>query len=135
LIRRKRAQAIIFSAGKILMVRHNDLFIGKQYWCLPGGGIEAGETPEQAVIRELMEETGLQISLIRKIAEESFPEVSQGYAATITFLAKVVEGKLRLGYDPEQADWKIKFLQEVKWLPLEGEKFTQLDRFFFRERN
>jgi 8-oxo-dGTP diphosphatase len=135
LIRKKRAQAIIISAGEILMVRHHDLFIGEQYWCLPGGGVEAGETPEQAVIRELMEETGLQISLIRKIAEESFPQVSQGYDATITFLAKVLGGELRLGYDPEQADWKIKFLQEVKWLPLEGELFSQLERFFFKERN
>ena len=48
-----RAQCLVIRDGKVLMVKHtheND-----EWYCSPGGGIEDGETPEQAAIRELNE--------------------------------------------------------------------------------
>jgi 8-oxo-dGTP pyrophosphatase MutT (NUDIX family) len=39
-------------------------------WCLPGGSIEPGETPEQAVVREVKEETGLTVGIRRKLFRE-----------------------------------------------------------------
>jgi 8-oxo-dGTP pyrophosphatase MutT (NUDIX family) len=42
---------------------------GKEYYTVPGGGVEPGETPEQAAVRELKEETGLVITLGKKIGE------------------------------------------------------------------
>ena len=56
--------AIIFSAQegqqKILLTKRNvDPY--KEFWCFPGGHIDAGETAEQAVVREVKEETGLDI--------------------------------------------------------------------------
>ena len=48
--------------NKILWVKRRDLPI----WVLPGGGIDPGETPDHAVIREVEEESGLQVSIIRK---------------------------------------------------------------------
>lgn len=53
---------VIDSDGRILWVKRRDLAI----WVLPGGGIDDGETPEEAVIREVEEETGLTVSLVRK---------------------------------------------------------------------
>lgn len=50
--------------GKVLCVRHNHYNVGvKQitdYWCLPGGGLEAGESLIDGVMREMVEETGVQ---------------------------------------------------------------------------
>ena len=54
---RQRVYAAILRQGQILMVQHTES--GRSYWTLPGGGIEAGETPEEAVLREVWEETGL----------------------------------------------------------------------------
>ena len=45
-----RAQCLITKGNKILMVKHNQC--GIEYFCLPGGGIEDGETPENAAARE-----------------------------------------------------------------------------------
>ena len=38
---------------------------GKEYWVFPGGGVEENETPEQAVLRELLEETSIETRIIR----------------------------------------------------------------------
>ncbi len=55
--KRSRSVAIIVRDGKILMEKVH--FFERDFYTMPGGGIEEGETPEQAVLRELMEETGL----------------------------------------------------------------------------
>ncbi len=46
-------------AGRVLLTRHPDERGSRGRWVLPGGGVEPGEHPEQALIREIMEETGL----------------------------------------------------------------------------
>jgi 8-oxo-dGTP diphosphatase len=133
--RRTRAQALLIEQGRILMVRHFDVYIGQEYWCLPGGGVESGELPEQAVIRELAEETGLKCRIIKYIGRQELPGVTQGYAATETYAVEVIGGELALGYDPEQTEWRMKFLQEVRWRPLDGELISCLERYFFKGTN
>ncbi len=44
--------------GRVLMVRLE--FEGRSWWIAPGGGVDSGETPEQAAVREVREETGLE---------------------------------------------------------------------------
>jgi len=53
---------------EILLVKRRDVPI----WVLPGGGIEFGETSEQAVIREVLEETGYNVEITRKVGEYTF---------------------------------------------------------------
>ena len=62
-MRRDRVQSMVVREDKILLVKHN--MNGREFYCLPGGGIENGETPEEAAIRELKEESMVDGKIIR----------------------------------------------------------------------
>lgn len=51
------------SAGRLLLARLTDRTAHPGWWTLPGGGIEHGEHPEDAVVREVREETGLRVGV------------------------------------------------------------------------
>jgi 8-oxo-dGTP pyrophosphatase MutT (NUDIX family) len=57
---RKASRAIIIEDGKVLVMHRNKY--GSQYYTLVGGRINHGETPEQALVREVREETGLTVT-------------------------------------------------------------------------
>jgi 8-oxo-dGTP diphosphatase len=92
------AIAIIeFPNNKILLIkRGTSVFRG--YWALPGGKVEDGETVEEAVVREVKEETGLKVEIMRKIGEYHYSGTNNGidydYYPTC-FLVKVVEGTIK----------------------------------------
>jgi 8-oxo-dGTP diphosphatase len=73
----------------ILLVKQS---YGHQFWSLPGGVMEEGESIDQAAIREVKEETGLNIRLEKLIGVYSKP--SEG-ALAMTFEGNVVGGELR----------------------------------------
>lgn len=100
----------VFTAnlGKVLLVRRTD----NGRWCLPSGRIEPGETCEEAVAREVLEETGLQVIAGRVIGVWSDPNIISTYpdgnrwqTVEIDIEARVIGGALtesdetdRLGY-------------------------------------
>src|SRR5579875_1594906 len=60
---RLAAYAVVADAvGRVLLTRHRPGRPGR--WLLPGGGVEAGQHPEQAVVREVLEEAGLAVAVI-----------------------------------------------------------------------
>lgn len=87
---KKSVFGVIFSAdrSKVLITKRRDVPI----WVLPGGGIDDEETPEDALGREIKEETGLNVVISRKVAEY-FPLNSLS-KYTYFFECKVVGGEL-----------------------------------------
>jgi 8-oxo-dGTP pyrophosphatase MutT (NUDIX family) len=69
-----------------LWVKRHDVPV----WVLPGGGIDEGETPELACVREVFEESGLKVAIERKTAQYS--PINKWTATTHIFLCKWVSG-------------------------------------------
>jgi len=59
--------AIIPRAGRLLVIRRSRRVVAPLVYCFPGGGIEGGETEQQALLRELREELGVAISPLRRL--------------------------------------------------------------------
>jgi 8-oxo-dGTP diphosphatase len=57
--------AILPRDGRLLVIRRSAHVIAPGAWCFPGGAIESGETPQQAVVREMQEEVGLAVRPLR----------------------------------------------------------------------
>jgi 8-oxo-dGTP diphosphatase len=96
--------AIITAGDLILLIRRgHEPEAGR--WSLPGGRIEAGETDEQALVREVREETGLEVTPGPLIGAVDRPGpdgrilVIRDYAATVT------GGRLAAGDDADGARW------------------------------
>ena len=65
----KTSTAVIpYPGNKILLIKRNTIPF-KGYWALPGGRMDTGETVEQTIVREVKEETGLEVTIVRKVGE------------------------------------------------------------------
>lgn len=62
----ERAGAVILKDGQVLLLRRYVTGRG-EYWVFPGGGVEEGETVEQAMVREVKEEVGLDVTEYRPL--------------------------------------------------------------------
>lgn len=117
---RPRVCAAIIRNDEILMVRHRDG--EREYWTLPGGGIEPSESPQEAAVREVKEETGLEARVCRFLFEAMYLD---GSSTSQCFLLEIAEGQeATLGYDPEEAHLPAssQLLQDVGWHTLDSMK-------------
>lgn len=117
---RKSARAIIVKDGKALLFKRKrlDTKTGKwlEYYSVPGGGIDKGETPEQAVIRELKEEMGVDIVLGSLIARRIASDFEH-----YVYSADVVAGTPQLMPDSEEAQHMSEYNQyEAVWVSVSG---------------
>lgn len=112
---RNRACAIITSGDWILLLKHQSPSRKAPIWLPPGGGVEFGESMEQAVVREVKEETGLFIRPVRLLWVHEFIE-SPLHAIEFYFECDVTGGSLRLGEDPEYGK-DSQLLMDLKFIP------------------
>ncbi|HTI13567.1 MAG TPA: NUDIX domain-containing protein [Dictyobacter sp.] len=79
--------ALIFEENRVLLAYRRDI----DWWNLPGGGMEIGETVEEAVIREVHEETGLQVKVEYLVGVYSKPQKQE---IVLSFCCRKVGGSL-----------------------------------------
>ena len=99
MIQRVAAYALVVEEGRVLLCRLSPFVADRGKWTLPGGGIDFGEHPEDAAIREVFEETGFDVRLgeLVEVQSELFQN-ARGALHAIRFLyrARIVGGTLTL---------------------------------------
>lgn len=111
----KVTAAILINNGKVLIARRakNQKLAGK--WEFPGGKVEAGETPEECLIREIKEELGIKIEIEDFFGESIYRYNDIGVIKLIAYRVRWIEG-----------DYKLNVHSQIKWV-----KPDELDKFDF----
>jgi len=108
---RTRAGIILIENDKVALIeRHRG---GLDYFVFPGGGVDEGETPEQAAVREALEELGVEVAIRQKLAIIHFDQSTQIY-----FLAERVSGEFGTGMGEEFTDSDPNDPEEGIYVPI-----------------
>jgi 8-oxo-dGTP pyrophosphatase MutT (NUDIX family) len=95
---RTRAGIVLIQDGNVALIeRHR---AGLDYFVFPGGGVDEGETREQAAVREAMEELGIQVAIRQKVAEIQLASKSR----QVYFLVEQTGGEFGTGTGDEYVD-------------------------------
>ncbi|MFA5023062.1 MAG: NUDIX domain-containing protein [Candidatus Paceibacterota bacterium] len=84
--------------NRVLLCLRNDYDL----WNLPGGGLEKGETPWQGAIREVKEETGLDVEIVKLIGIYSKPDKDE---IIFSFECKIIGGEITLNNEAKDIKW------------------------------
>jgi len=108
---RKAARAIVVKDDALLVMHRNKF--GEEYYTLVGGGVDVGETPEQTLVREVKEETTLDVANPRLVFVE---EAGDPYGDQYIFLCDYAGGEVSL--PPESDEAKINELGKNMYTPM-----------------
>ncbi|MFL5730238.1 MAG: NUDIX domain-containing protein [Cytophagaceae bacterium] len=117
---RVRVCGICIDEQGILLVKHHALGPKGVFWSPPGGGLEFGESAEESLKREFLEETGLQTEVTRFLFTHEFLQEPL-HAIELFFEVRKTGGTLKTGSDPEMKD-ENQIIQEVKYVSPEDLK-------------
>ena len=122
----KVVAAIIIENGSLFATQRG-YGAWKDWWEFPGGKIEEGETPEEALVREIKEELDTLVSVDEFLmtVEYDYPEF---HLSMDCFLCSVISGQLTL-LEHESARWlPLSDPWQVKWLPSDIEVVEKLKK-------
>ncbi|MEQ1931912.1 MAG: NUDIX hydrolase [Parvularculaceae bacterium] len=109
--------AVVFRGDEVLLIRRGKApFLGQ--WSIPGGGLHYGETIEAATIREVLEETGVEIRLGELLGVfEALPAETGGHVVMIDHAAEWLAGEPVAGDDAAAAEFVglEEALRRVSW--------------------
>ncbi len=113
---RTRVAGIIFMNGGIALMHRKGVLKRKdmqEYYTFPGGGLEEGETLEEGTIREIKEEFGIDVKVVKKLYELKSEKFNQ---KEYFFLCEYVSGKFGTGEGPEFSN-NPKYIDSGKYIP------------------
>lgn len=93
--------AIIETEGGIVLIKRKNPPYG---WAIPGGFVDYGETIEDAVCREMKEETGLDVNLVRQFHTYSDPKRDPRHHTVTTIFIATAQGRPKADDDAEEAE-------------------------------
>lgn len=108
-----RATGVLIEKESLLLVKQK--LSNNKNWSLPGGRVEPGETLEQALIREMKEETGLDVEPIRMLYVCDV-EASANTVLHITFLTKRIGGEITLPTN----EFDENPIHDVRFVPIDA---------------
>lgn len=136
----KTKQITVFSGcvareGKILMVLRNEPECPAAHlkWEFPGGKVDFGETPEESVAREILEETGVSVKVVKLLPRvwTSYWEYDWGTQQTLCFVYMcefISQAKVAKDHHVEKIDWiKIEEIEKIATLPGTNEVLSFLN--------
>lgn len=98
---RIRVCGILIENDNILLIKHKSITqVGSVFWAPPGGGLVFGESVENALKREFLEETGLVIDVVKMLFVNEFLKPPL-HAIELFFEVSKASGILKIGFDPE----------------------------------
>lgn len=100
----KVVAAILQKEDKILIARKKQGKPLAGYFEFPGGKIEEGETPEESLIRELMEEMNIKIAVKEYIGESIYDYGSDKVISLLGYTAEIIDGEIKLS-DHDIYEW------------------------------
>lgn len=107
-----RVGVVTIKDDKILLVKSK--YGEKTFWIVPGGGIEFEETAEECGVREVKEETGLDIKIEKFLyLREFIPKNDKDHVIDLFFLGEIIGGELIVGEDPDNDKNVIKGVEFV----------------------
>lgn len=110
---RIRAGVVLLKEDSILLVQHAKE--GEEYWLLPGGGVDFRETAEDAAKREVKEECGFDVSVVKLLfVSEAISPDGKRHILNLTFLGEITGGELGVTcYDKRIKDIMFMPLSEI----------------------
>jgi 8-oxo-dGTP diphosphatase len=112
---RVRVCGICVQDGKVLLINHSGLNETGEFWAPPGGGLQFGETIEECLKREFLEETNTIISMGKFLTVREFLKYPL-HAIELFYEVNIESGKIEIGIDPEMEEQIIK---DIQWLSFE----------------